>query len=756
MWYTDIMKKEDDILQKAQYDIDRFSKGVICSLEHALLLAGELGHTYIGTEHLLVGMLRQQGCGAQAILRAHQIREAEVLRQMMQTVGRGSRTAPGYSSMTPALHRVLHEAQHLADAQGTRTVRTPTVLCAVVSDTHCAAAELLDGMQADLYAIGQSCREGQRLTDAPLCVPEEHEFPHLFRYGKLLTDTEKAEPLIGREPEIDRILQILARRSKNNPCLIGEPGVGKTAVVQGAARRFARGEVPAQLRGKFIFSLDLGALLAGAKYRGDFEERVRACMEELTRDDRIILFIDELHTIVGAGAAEGAIDAANLLKPALARGELRVIGATTPEEYTQSIERDGALARRFQPVGIREPSGEETLHILEGLQDCYEQYHRVQLSPTVLRSCVTLSQRYIGDQHFPDKALDLLDEACARVTLRGGGTQVSTEDVAAVASVRTGIPLEQMTAAEQERLLQMQNALKRRIIGQDDAVARLCDAVCRSGAGFRDPHRPVGSFLFLGPTGVGKTALVRVLAETLYGDASALFTVDMSEFQESHSAAKLIGSPPGYVGYSEETAFCRHLRRRPCSILLFDEIEKAHSDILYLLLQMLEDGTITDSSGRRISLRNAMIFLTSNLGMHDTRANLGFGAGPDDRERKLEALRGVLPPELLNRMDEILLFAPLEETSLCTIARRQLESLCERAGEIGVTLSFDESAVQLAASCPDTKRYGARPIRRFLTQEAESPLSRMWLRGELHRGDEVLLTAEPGASAFRMKVTTSV
>jgi ATP-dependent Clp protease ATP-binding subunit ClpC len=743
-------------LQKAQYDIERFSRNVMQSLENAIKVAGEMGHTYIGTEHLLIGMLRQDGSSAQTVLHSHRIHEKQIIRRVRQSVGRGSRTSPGYSSMTPALHRILRDAQAVADADGQYSVRTQTVLYAIARDENCAAAEMLGEMQTDLYALAQSCRSESESSGDVLRIPDECDFPQLFRYGKLLTDTDAKEPLIGREPEIDRILQILARRSKNNPCLIGEPGVGKTAVVQGAAGRFARGDVPPQLRGKFIFSLDLGALLAGAKYRGDFEERIRSCTAELIADDRIILFIDELHTIVGAGAAEGAIDAANLLKPALARGELRIIGATTPEEYARTIERDGALARRFQPVDIQEPTGEETLHILEGLQPCFEQFHHVSLSAPVLQSCVKLSERYLGDKHFPDKALDLLDEACARVTLHGERTQVSTEDVAAVASLRTGIPLEQMTAAEQQRLLLMQETLKQHIIGQDDTVSRLCDAVCRSGAGFRDPQRPVGSFLFLGPTGVGKTALVRALAETLYGDDRPLFTVDMSEFQEPHSAAKLIGSPPGYVGFAEETAFCRHLRRRPCSILLFDEIEKAHPDILYLLLQMLEDGTITDSSGRRISLRSAMIFLTSNLGMHDHRSTLGFGAGQDSQEHRLQTLRDTLPPELLNRMDEVLVFSPLGEESLCAIARNQLRILCSRAEELGVRVSFDESAVRAAAACPDTRQYGARPIRRFLSQEAESPLSRLWLRGALHCGDEVLLTAEPGERSLRLRVTAPV
>ncbi|MBQ4465273.1 MAG: ATP-dependent Clp protease ATP-binding subunit [Oscillospiraceae bacterium] len=741
-------------MQNVQYDIDRFSENVMLALEQAMLLAGDLGHTYIGTEHFLTGLVRVTGCRAETLLRRAGVTEALLAEQMLRTIGKGSRTNPTYTSMTPALHRIFHEAELLALDQGLARVGTRCLLLAIVRDENCAAAELLESMHIDLYRIEQDCLGGTVRGEASVRVPTEADFPQLFRFGKLMLPAEDADPLIGREEEIERVLQILARRSKNNPCLIGDPGVGKTAIVQGVAERFARGEVPPQLQGMFIFSLDLGAMLAGAKYRGDFEERIRACVDEITDRGRIILFIDELHTIVGAGAAEGAIDAANLLKPALARGELRIIGATTPPEYAATIEKDGALARRFQSVDVREPSGEETLRILEGLQDSFESYHHIRLSPAVLQSCIALSQRYIGDQHFPDKALDLLDEACARASLRGSSDEVAAEDVAAVASVRTGIPLEQMTAAEQERLLHLQAILRDRIIGQDEAISQLCDAVCRSGAGFRDHARPVGSFLFLGPTGVGKTALVRALAETLCGDSKALFTVDMSEFQEAHSASKLIGAPPGYVGFSEEPAFCEHLRRRPCSIVLFDEIEKAHPDVLHLLLQILEDGTLTDSAGRKISLRNAMIFLTSNIGMHDQTASVGFLPDLPRAEKAAERLRGVLPPELINRMDEILLFSPLDENSLREIARRQFRSLRSRSEELGITLEFDESAVCAAAACPETKRYGARPIRRWLTQEAESPLSRMWLRGELHAGDTVLLTAEGDGLGIRVAAMT--
>lgn len=741
-------------MQNAHYDIDRFSENVLLSLEAAMFLAGELGHTYIGTEHYLLGMLRHGEGSAAAILTKHGQTEDSLTGLMLQTVGRGNQTSPGYGCMTPALHRMFRHAQRLADMQGSRTVGTRWLLLAMLQDENCAAVDLLRSADADMDSIRHACT-GKVVRNVRLRVPTEKEFPQLFRYGKLLLPDPKADPLIGRDAEIERVLQILSRKSKNNPCLIGDPGVGKTAIVQGVADRFARGEVPPQLQGMAVFSLDLGAMLAGAKYRGDFEERIRACVDEVTRNGSIILFIDELHTIVGAGAAEGAIDAANLLKPCLARGELRIIGATTPAEYSKTIERDGALVRRFQSVNIREPSDTETLEILGGLRENYERFHHVALPEAVLRACVELSQKYIGDKHFPDKAIDLLDEACARASLnsREELCTVCTEDVAAVASVRTGIPLEQMTAAEQERLLQLQEALREKIIGHDEVITQLCDAVCRAGSGFRDIRRPVGSFLFLGPTGVGKTALVKALAETLFGSEKALLRVDMSEYMEQHAVARLIGAPPGYVGFSEETSFCEHLRRRPCSVVLFDEIEKAHPEVLHLLLQILEDGMLTDSAGRSISLRNCLIFMTSNLGMHKSGGSVGFleqneGAVPE------ETLRQKLPPELLGRMDEILVFHKLLPAHLEEIARRQMVLLAERAAGMGIVLHYDENAVRAAAAFPETGRYGARPIRRWLTQHAESPLSRMWLRGELHQGDTVLLTSE--GEGLSIKVAAAV
>ncbi|MBR7039767.1 MAG: ATP-dependent Clp protease ATP-binding subunit [Oscillospiraceae bacterium] len=731
--------------KQANYDIDRLSENALLSLDCAIQLAGEMGHTYVGTEHLLAGMLRHRAGEGATLLRAAGLTEQDIAHQMLLTVGRGTPTAPGYASMTPALHRIFRAAQQEADDAGASRVGTKRLLQAMVEDENCAACELLASMQTDIGALAGACRgEGAPLRRS---VPKAQELPQLFRYGHLMLPADDTDPLIGRDDEVTRVLQILARRTKNDPCLIGEPGVGKTAIVQGVADRFARGEVPAHLQGMYVFSLDLGSLLAGAKYRGDFEERLHACTDEVIRDGRIILFIDEIHTIVGAGAAEGAIDAANLLKPALARGALRLIGATTPAEYAQTIERDGALARRFQSVTVREPSAEETLGILEGVRERYAQYHGVTVGKDVLEACVRLSGQYIGDKSYPDKALDLLDEACARAALCGEEA-VGTGDVAVVTSARTGIPVGRMTDKAQHRLRTLETTLRETIIGHDAVVTRLCDAVCRLGSGLRDEGRPAGAFLLQGPTGVGKTALVRALAEAVYGEADALLKLDMSEFRESHAAARLLGSPPGYVGFTEETAFCRHLRQRPSSIVLFDEIEKAHPDVLHLLLQMLEDGVVTDSAGRRISLRHAMIFLTSNIGMHGTAGSVGFLQTADDRAA--DALRETLPPELIGRMDEVLVFGALTPDDLTAIARRQLTALTERAKGMGVTLVFDEAAVAAAASCPGTARYGARPIRHWIIREAEGPLSQMWLRGTLREGDTVILTAVEGRPTLRV------
>ena len=750
--YCDLNTEKEILvsMQNYDYEINRFSENAMLSLEAAVCLSGEMGHTYIGTEHYLLGILHQQPNSAADILLHSGITEQKFSQQMLQTIGKGSRTAPSYHNMTPALHRVLSEAQEIADKKHLSRISTKIVLSAMLKDENCAAAELLEFMRTDMNALEKACET----DEIPVIrnIPSASEFPQLFRYGKLLLPSDQDDPLIGRENEIDRVLQILSRKSKNNPCLIGEAGVGKTAIIQGVAGRFARGEVPSHLTGMFIFSLDLGALLAGAKYRGDFEERIRACVEEVTHSRRIILFIDELHMIVGAGAAEGAIDAANMLKPQLARGELRIIGATTPAEYSKTIEKDSALARRFQSITVQEPSSEQTFRILEGLKNNYEEYHHVFLTRQVLQTCIDLSQKYIADKSFPDKAIDLLDESCARAALRNASfSEVTPEDVAAVASLRTGIPLEQMTAEEQEKLMHLQTVLQEKIIGHDTVISQLCDAVCRAGSGFREISRPVGSFLFLGSTGTGKTALVRALTEALYGTEKALLRLDMSEYMEQHSISKLLGAPAGYVGFSEEPVFCSHLRKHPCSVVLFDEIEKAHPDVLHILLQILEDGMITDSTGRKISLRNCMIFMTSNLGMHENQNTMGFLENQNQKHQQaVQTLKQKLPPELLNRIDEILIFEKLSPESLLLIAERQMQMLAERMTQNHIILEYDHSAVQVIADCPETNQYGARPVRRFITQELENPLSRMWLHGELRKGDTVFITAEQHQLAIKI------
>lgn len=733
------------------YDIEKFSEHAVLALDAAMYYAGELGHTYVGTEHYLLGLLHEQPNTAAEILHAADITEPLIYQQIVQMVGKGSRTNIGYRCMTPALHRMFRNAQSYAEQKNDVPLDTQWLLLAILRDDNCAALQLLESLEADRDWLSNACIGKYTPVSHAPSMPTAKEFPQLFRYGTLLALTDAQEdPLIGRDAEVERVLQILSRRSKNNPCLVGAAGVGKTAIVQGVAERFARGEVPQQLQGMYLFSLDLGSLLAGAKYRGDFEERLRDCINEVIDSGRIILFIDELHTIVGAGAAEGAIDAANLLKPQLARGQLHIIGATTPEEYTKSIEKDAALARRFQSVTIEEPTKEQTMTILHGIAGKYADFHRVTIPAEVLHTCVELSDRYIGEKSFPDKAIDLLDEACARASMRSHPV-VQPEDAAAAASLRTGIPLQRMTDGEQERLLALQTKLSEEIIGHDAIIRTLSNAVCRAGSGLRDPNRPVGSFLLLGPTGVGKTAMVHALTKCLYGSEEALFTLDMSEYMEAHSVAKLLGAPAGYVGYEEESPFCAHLRRRPCSVILFDEMEKAHPDVLRILLQMLENGMFTDSIGRKISLRHSMIFLTSNLGMHKTGSNVGFLA---KESAPTDSLRKELPPELIGRMDEILTFSPLNADSLYRIAEKQAEAVARRALQIGVTVTFTEEALRTASECTGTREYGARPIRRFLTQEVENPLSAMWLRGELHAGDAVTVTAENGT--FRIRTAISV
>jgi len=633
----------------------------------------------------------------------------------------------------------------------------------------------------------------------------------LDQYSRDLTQAAregKLDPVIGRADEVEETIEILSRRTKNNPVLIGDPGVGKTAIVEGIAQRIVNDEVPETLAGKRLLVLDLSGMVAGTKYRGEFEERLKNVIDEVTEaSDEIVLFIDELHTVVGAGAAEGSLDAGNMLKPALARGELRIVGATTVDEYRRHIEKDAALERRFQPVLIDEPSVDETIEILSGLKDRYEAYHRVRITPEALVAAAELSDRYVSDRFLPDKAIDLLDQAAARVRLRaktkpadrkaleneiarlrrerdqavaaedyeranglkersdeveaelaapsGNGHQraaeVTAEDIAEVVSRRTGIPVAQLTQEERERLLGLEAHLHERVVGQEEAVAAIAQAVRRARAGLADPNRPVGSFLFLGPTGVGKTELARALAESLFGDESAMVRFDMSEFQERHTVSRLVGAPPGYVGYEEAGQLTETVRRRPYSVLLLDEIEKAHDDVFNILLQLLDDGRLTDSQGRTVDFKNAVVIMTSNLGADRIQAHAATGRSFDDlKEELMGALRVRFRPELLNRIDEIIVFTSLDKSELTEITRLLLDRVARRVHAQGVELEVTDAAVEYLADAGYDPQFGARPLRRSLQRLVENRLSEMVLGGELEPGQRVRIDVREGRLEFNV------
>ena len=639
-----------------------------------------------------------------------------------------------------------------------------------------------------------------------------HDLTAMARMGQL-------DPVIGRDTEITRAVEILSRRTKNNPVLIGEPGVGKTAVAEGLAQKIAAAEVPDELMDKRLLSLDLSAMVAGTKYRGEFEERVKALLDEVRREGNVILFLDELHTIVGAGSAEGAVDAANILKPALGRGELRVVGATTLAEYRRYIEKDAALERRFQPITVGEPTEEQALAILRALRPRYESHHRLKISDEALAAAVTLSRRYITGRFLPDKAVDLMDEAASRVRMgtrpdspelrameakaaeaerdraaavaeqnyeraamlrdvehscreqaeqerealrraqREKQRTVGEEDVAAVVSAWTGVPVTRLTEDEGERLLRLEDTLHARVVGQDEAVREVARALRRARAGLRDPKRPVGSFLFLGPTGVGKTELCRALADAVFGDEEALVRLDMSEYMERHTVSRLVGAPPGYVGYDEGGQLTEKVRRRPWSVVLFDEIEKAHEDVWNLLLQILEDGVLTDAQGRRVDFRNTVLVMTSNVGakaITSSAAKLGFAQAEDGdggfarvKETVMAELRATFKPEFLNRIDSTVVFRRLSRADVSAIARRMLEATVQRAAALGVTLTVEDAAVERIADEGFDPLYGARPLRRVIRAEVEDAVAELLLSGTLHAGDAARIAAEDGALRVR-------
>ena len=568
------------------------------------------------------------------------------------------------------------------------------------------------------------------------------------------------DPVIGRDQQIEAVIGILSRKNKNNPALIGEPGVGKTAVAEGLAQRIVAGEVPEPLREKRLISLDLTGMVAGTKYRGDFEERVKNALAEVNKAKDVLLFIDELHNLIGAGAAEGAVDAANILKPVLARGELQLVGATTIDEYRRHIEKDAALERRFQPVKVEEPSPQQTCQMLRGLREKYEAHHKVQIGDEAIAAAVDLAVRYVADRFLPDKAIDLLDEAAARVSQRPHREPwektVTAADVAAVVSVWTGIPAEQVTCEEGERLQALEETLHRRIVGQEEVVRAVARAVRRGRVGLQDPDRPSGSFILLGPTGVGKTELCKALAQTLFGDEKAIIRLDMSEYMEQHAVSRLVGSPPGYVGHEEGGQLTEAVRRRPYSLVLLDEIEKAHPDLQNLLLQILEDGQLTDSRGRRVDFRNTLIMMTSNVGARRLAGEGRVGFAGDIRGLSAAALhaeamgelRRVFRPEFLNRVDEVVVFRPLTEEQVAAIATRLLDGVCKRLQRLGYALSYDEAVAAFLARVGFDPFYGARPLRRAVRAKIEDPLSERLLAGEYQKGDTIRISVVDDTIAF--------
>ena len=709
--------------------------------------AEQLGHSFVGSEHLILAMLSDGSNVGAAILRTHRVHLQRFQQAVLQEIGKEPPVTLTPDAYTPAFRRILRLAERMRTHSGEeQAISSESLLLAVLHDEHCGAAMLLRGMGVSLAALRSACTQAD-----PGDLEEPGSFPQfdrkicptLSKYARHLTEplaAERFDPLIGREQEIQQVMQILLRRTKNNPVLIGAAGVGKTAIVEGIAKRILSGSVPAALRSKVILSVDLTAMLAGAKYRGDFEERLKACMDEAASDSQIILFIDEVHMIAGTGAAEGAIDAANALKPRLARGELQVIGATTEDEYRRVIAKDAALARRFQPVRVPEPTPAAAVEMLHGLRPRYEEFHGLDIGADAIEAAVQYSVRYLHDRALPDKALDLLDEACAAVRLKPDNPEsffsepaVHTDDIERVLSDKTGIPVCKLTESEADRLLHLEETLRERIIGQDEAVSAVAQAIRRSRSGLRGKGRPIGAFLFLGMTGTGKTELAKCIADTMF--SGSCIRIDMSEYMEKHTASRLIGAPPGYVGYEEGQSLAERMRRSPYSLVLFDEIEKAHPDVLSLLLQILEDGTLTDGQGNQADFSDALIILTSNLGAEALQNGvIGFADAEkqetEQRQQLLSVLKKSIRPELLHRLDAAIVFRKLNSEDYTKIAAIQLHSLADRAKACGTALSWTSDAAELLIASADTAHGGARAIRTAVTQQVEPLLADSLLRSE--------------------------
>lgn len=736
------------------------------AIEKARIAAGELGHSYVGTEHLLLGiMMEEEGLGAR-ILARQGISKEQLRRIILRSCGSGSPGRPE-QGLTPRACQVVERAAAEARQLQQGYIGTEHLLLGLLRLNDCGAAATLREAGADLNDIytdimavfGNPSSNNRSQTGTARSTIRRADTRVLDQYSRDLTELAAAgriDPVVGRGNEIRRVIQILSRRSKNNPVLVGEPGVGKTAVAEGLAVCVSRGQAPAELRDKRIVSLDIPALLAGTKYRGDFEERVKSVLRDVRRAGDVILFVDELHTIIGAGSAEGAIDAANILKPALGRGEVQIIGATTPEEYRRHIEKDAALERRFQPVKVTEPNREQTMEMLQSLRPALEKHHTVCLEDEALDAAYSLSVRYINDRFLPDKAIDLLDEAAAAVHVEGQRRNVTAADVAQVVSLWTEIPLNSLDEGESQRLQGLEQQLKERIIGQDEAVSAVARAIRRGRVGLKDPRRPVGSFLFLGPTGVGKTELCRALAATVYGDEGAMIRLDMSEYMEKHSVSRLIGSPPGYVGYEDGGQLTEKVRRKPWSVVLFDEIEKAHEDVWSILLQIMDDGHLTDSAGRRVDFSNTVIVMTSNIGakaITENRPPLGFAGGGGYSEdamsqKVMEELRATFKPEFLNRVDETIVFHRLNAEHMFAITQTLLRQVNERFQALGLTLAVPEETARWLAVKGYDDKFGARPLRRTVQHSIEDAAAELLLEGKIKLGDTVTATIDGGSLAL--------
>ena len=791
-------------------------------LNLAIKSAETYGHNYIGTEHILVGLLSTDS--TVPALTNNGVTYEGVDSLIREEIGVGNPTSLTPDDFTPRAKRIIEISFQIARTMRNSYVSVEHILAAILKEEDSYAVKFINELGTDSQRIlddlitDLSSNSYDSNQQSGSKKKGKSKTPTLDEFGKNLTELAKQgkiDPVIGREKEIKRVIQILSRRNKNNPCLIGEPGVGKTAIAEGLALKIVNGEVPEMLANKTIYSLDLTSMVAGTKYRGDFEERIKKAMDEVKDNKDVILFIDEIHNIMGAGAAEGAVDAANILKPSLARGEIQVIGATTISEYRKNIEKDAALERRFQPVTVGEPTEEETVEILKGLRDKYEAHHKVKITDEAIDSAVKLSSRYINDRFLPDKAIDLIDEAASVVRLnaytlpqnlkdmedeikrlnaekqdavnnqkfedaakfrdkaneltkllddekskwRNSSNHdvkaVSSDEIAQVVSSWTGVPVSQLTKEESERLLNMENILHERIVGQDKAVSAISKAIRRGRVGLKNPNRPIGSFIFLGPTGVGKTELCKSLAEAMFGDENAIIKLDMSEYMEKHTVSKLIGAPPGYVGFDEGGQLTEKIRRKPYSVVLFDEIEKAHPDVFNMLLQILEDGVLTDSQGRKVSFKNAIIIMTSNVGaskITDEKLALGF-VQEDGKKLSIEDLvmpdlKKTFKPEFLNRLDDIIVFNQLEQSDIEEIAKRMLKSLQKRTHDLGIELDFTDAAITELAKVGFDKTYGARPLRRAIQSKIEDKLSELILDKTIGEGSKCTVDFADGEFQF--------